>query len=73
MKFRGPDGPTVSWYPNPVGRYQAVSHEGRLVLLDTSSGECWTLEGHAWTKHAPPVSREQENDGLKPKDSPSKQ
>jgi hypothetical protein len=43
----------------PVGRYQAVSHNGQLVLLDTTNGECLMLQGNSWSRLAPPVNQPQ--------------
>jgi hypothetical protein len=37
-----------------VGRYQAVSHNGRLNVIDTATGECFKYNG-AWERFAPPI------------------
>ena len=41
--------------PLVVGRYQAVSHNGGLLVIDTATGECFEHEGSAWTNFAPPI------------------
>ena len=41
--------------PLIVGRYQLVSHEGRLIMLDTATGECYTRKNHIWESYAPPI------------------
>jgi hypothetical protein len=44
--------------PQPsVGRCQAVSHNGKLLLLDTATGECWEHETNSWHTIAPPVNQ----------------
>jgi hypothetical protein len=45
-----------------VGRYQAMSHEGQLVLIDTATGECWRLEADTWTRIAPSIAEAQKNE-----------
>ncbi len=51
--------PTVSGsnVPPAVGRYQAVSNNGRLFVIDTSTAECWSLSGARWVQHAEPINR----------------
>jgi hypothetical protein len=41
--------------PLVVGRYQAVSHNGKLILIDTATGECYLHEGSGWRTFAPPI------------------
>jgi hypothetical protein len=54
-------GPTMAGTPSGratplvVGRYQAVSHNGRLILLDTATGECYAHERSGWRTFAPPI------------------
>ena len=43
--------------PPSVGRYQAVSDSGRLLLIDTATAECWSLSGSRWVQHAQPINR----------------
>ena len=43
--------------PPAVGRYQAVSHNGRLLLIDTATAECWSLSGSGWVQRAQPINR----------------
>ncbi len=38
-----------------VGRYQAVSHNGRLIAIDTATGECFRYNGSRWDSFAPPI------------------
>jgi hypothetical protein len=64
------DAPTVDPFPSTprrpvrasghetplvVGRYQAVSHNGKLIVLDTATGECFRLNGIVWENSAPPI------------------
>ena len=40
----------------PVGKFQALSHDGQLLLLDTTSGACWVrTDADGWNRFAPPV------------------
>jgi hypothetical protein len=41
--------------PLVVGRYQAVSHNGKLIMLDTATGECYEHYGSVWDSFAPPI------------------
>jgi hypothetical protein len=53
--------PSMAGFPNGramplvVGRYQAVSHNGKLVVLDTATGECFSHVGAGWKNLAPPI------------------
>jgi hypothetical protein len=38
-----------------VGRYQAVSHNGRLIVIDTATGECFRNNGSGWDSFVPPI------------------
>jgi hypothetical protein len=50
-----PSGTSSSVAPR-VGRFQLTSHEGQLLLLDTTSGECWVRTGTGdWARIALPV------------------
>jgi hypothetical protein len=47
--------------PLVVGRYQAVSHNGKLIVLDTATGECYEHNGslqnrYVWDSFAPPIN-----------------
>lgn len=67
-------GQYISYAPHAVGRYQAISHESRLLLLDTSTGECWRLESDTWVKTAPSIDEVQKNErerDIKPLDPSS--
>lgn len=46
---------SVHAVPLIVGRYQLVSHNGQLVMLDTATGECYTRNGSAWESLGPPI------------------
>jgi hypothetical protein len=54
-------GPEKTYTPSSgvaprVGRFQFTSHEGQLLLLDTTSGECWVRTGTGdWARIALPV------------------
>lgn len=41
--------------PLVVGRYQAVSHDGRLIVIDTATGECFSHADTGWKSFAPPI------------------
>jgi hypothetical protein len=41
--------------PLVVGRYQALSHNGVVILLDTATGECFSHEGAGWREFALPI------------------
>jgi hypothetical protein len=41
--------------PLVVGRYQAVSHNGKLIVLDTATGECFSHNGSGWGSVVPPI------------------
>jgi hypothetical protein len=41
--------------PLIVGRYQAVSHDGKLTLLDTATGECFRRNASAWERLVAPI------------------
>ena len=41
--------------PLIVGRYQIVSHNGQLIMLDTATGECYTRNGSAWESLGPAI------------------
>jgi hypothetical protein len=41
--------------PLVVGRYQAVSHNGRLIVIDTATGECFRHNGSSWDSFAAPI------------------
>jgi hypothetical protein len=49
---RSPSGRAT---PLVVGRYQALSHNGVVILLDTATGECFSHEGAGWREFALPI------------------
>jgi hypothetical protein len=49
---RSPNGRAT---PLVVGRYQALSHNGVVILLDTATGECFSHEGAGWREFALPI------------------
>jgi hypothetical protein len=66
LKYYAPTGPgperaytptrTTPTVTPRIGRFQAISHEGQLLLLDTTSGECWVRSGTGdWNRIALPV------------------
>lgn len=63
-KAYSPTGSGPYTFPT-VGRYQAVSHEGRLLLIDTANGECWTLEDNTWSRIAPSIAEAQRHEHAK--------
>jgi hypothetical protein len=51
-----PNTPSVRSMPLVVGRYQAVSHNGELILLDTATGECLRRRNETvWENFAAPI------------------
>jgi hypothetical protein len=59
--FLGPSRPATANTPSGrvmplvVGRYQAVSHNGKLIVIDTATGECFSHNGSAWGSIVPPI------------------
>jgi hypothetical protein len=48
--------------PRAIGLYQAVACNNQIMLIDTSSGECWNLNDGSWVKAAPPIAETQRYD-----------
>jgi hypothetical protein len=70
--YRYPFISNTPYTPREIGRYQAVACNSQLLLIDTSSGECWTLNDGSWIKSAPPIAEVQKRDherDAKPLDS----
>ena len=41
--------------PIVVGRYQPVSHNGKLIVIDTTTGECFEHDESVWGSLAPAI------------------
>jgi hypothetical protein len=39
----------------PVGRFQMAFGNGAVVVLDTTTGECWVNDGKKWTVFGNPT------------------
>ncbi len=60
--YRYPFISNTPYTPREIGRYQGVAWNSQLLLIDTSSGECWTLSDGYWVKSAPPIAEVQKRD-----------